>query len=89
MGGLTRGVGTFIVRNLVIGLNTFGGACSENFPQTVVIVPVTTFNSLAASLASLVILAYLANSTSHLLATIALERKQLENNSRWLGNSKL
>ena len=88
MGGLTRGVGTFIVGNLVIGLDAFGGACSENVPQMVAIVPVAAFYSLVASLASLVILAYLANGASHLLATIALERKWLENNSRWLGNSK-
>ena len=77
--GLTRGVGIFIVGNLVVGLDMFSGACSENFPQTVAIVPVTTFDSLAASLASLVILAYLANSASHLLAPIALERKWLKN----------
>ena len=49
----------------------------------VAIVPVTTFDGLAASLASLIILAYLANSMGHLLAPVALERK-------WLGNiSKL
>ena len=75
MGGLTRGVGTFIIRNLVIGLNTFGGVCSENFPQMVAIVPVAAFYSLATSFASLVILAYLANGASHLLAMIALEKK--------------
>ena len=62
MGGLTRGVGTFIIGNLVIGLNTFGGACSENLSQMVAIVPVAPFKSLAASLASLVILTYLTNS---------------------------
>ena len=89
MGGLTRGVGTFIVRNLVIGLNAFGGACSENFPQTVAIVPVAAYYSLLTSFTSLVILSYLANGMSHLLATIALERKRLENNSRLLGKSKL
>ena len=72
---LTKGVGTFIVRNLVIGLNVFSGACSENFPKTVAIVPVATFYSLATSFASLVILAYLANGASHLLAMIALEKK--------------
>ena len=86
MEGLTRGVSTFIIRNLVIGLNTFSGACSENFPKTVAIVPVATFYSLVTSFASLIILSYLANSASHLLAMIALERKQLENNSRQLGN---
>ena len=75
MGGLTRGVGIFIIRNLVIGLDTFSGACSENLPKMVAIVPVTTFYSLAASFASLIILAYLANSASHLLAPITLERK--------------
>ena len=77
MWGLTGGVGIFIVGNLVVGLDAFSGACSENFSQTVAIIPVTTFNGLAASLASLVILAYLANSTSHFLAPVALERKQL------------
>ena len=86
MGGLTRGVGTFIVGNLVNGLNAFGGACSENVPQTVAIVPVAAFYSLSTSFASLVILSYLANGASHLLATIALERKWLENNSRRLRN---
>ena len=89
MEGLTRGVGVFIVGNLVIGLDTFSGACSENFPKTVVIVPVATLYSLATSFASLVILAYLANSGSHLLAAIALERKWLENISKLLEKSKL
>jgi len=79
MEGLTRGVGTFIVGNLVVGLDAFSGACSENFPQTVAIVPVTTFDGLTTSLTSLVILAYLANGTSHLLAPVALERKRLGN----------
>ena len=87
--GLTRGVGIFIVGNLVVGLDAFSGTCSENFPQTVAIVPVTTFNSLAASLASLVILAYLANSTSHLLAPVTLERKRLGNISKLLGRLNL
>ena len=61
--GLTRGVGIFIVGNLVVGLDAFSGACLENLPQTVAIVPVTTFDGLAASLASLVILAYLKSSS--------------------------
>ena len=85
MWGLTRGVGIFIVGNLVVGLDVFSGACSENFPKVVAIVPVTTFDSLAASLASPVILAYLAKSSSHLLAPVALERKQLGNISKLLG----
>ena len=89
MEGITRGVGVFIIGNLVIGLNTFSGACSENFPKTAAIVPVATFYSLAASFASLVILTYLANGASHLLAAIALERKWLENISKLLGKSKL
>ena len=79
MEGLTRGVSVFIIGNLVIGLDVFSGVCSENFSQTVAIVPVTTFDGLAASLASLILLAYLANSASHLLAPIALERKWLKN----------
>ena len=57
MGELTRGVGTFIVRNLVIGLDMFSGMCSENLPKTVAIIPVTTFYSLVASFAGLVVLA--------------------------------
>ena len=77
--GLTGGVGVFLVGNLIVGLGAFSGACSENFPQAVAIVPVTAFDSLTTSLASLVILAYFANSTSHFLAPVALERK-------WLGN---
>ena len=85
----TSGVGIFIVRNLVVGLDAFSGMCLENLPQTVAIVPVTTFNGLAASLASLIILAYLANSTSHLLAPVALERKQLGNISKLLGRLNL
>ena len=85
MEGLTRGVSIFIVGNLVIGLDMFSGACSENFTKTVVIVPVATFYSLAASFASLVILAYLANS----LALITLERKWLENIPKLLGKLKL
>ena len=89
MEGLTRGVGTFIVRNLVIGLNMFSGACSENFPKTVAIVPVATFYSLATSFASLVVLTYLANNMSHLLAVITLERKQLEHISKLLGKLNL
>ena len=82
--GLTRGVGIFIVGNLVVGLDAFSGTCSENFPEAVAIVPVTTFDGLAASLASLVILAYLAKDSSHLLAPIALERKRLGNISKLL-----
>ena len=85
MGGLTRGIGVFIVRNLIVGLDVFGGVCLENIPKTVAIVPVTTFYSLAASLASLIILPYLANNMGHLLAVIALERKQLENVFKLLG----
>ena len=87
--GLTRGVGVFIIKNLVVGLDAFSGACLENLPKTVAIVPVTTFYGLAASLASLVILAYLANSASHLLAAIALERRWLENISKLLGKLNL
>ena len=86
MEGLTRGVGIFIVRNLVIGLDAFSGACSENFPKMVAIIPVTTFYSLASSLASLVVLAYLADNMSHLLAVITLERKWLDIISKLLGN---
>ena len=89
MEGLTRGVGTFIVGNLVVGLDAFSGTCSENLPKAVAIIPVATFYSLATSFASLVILAYLANGASHLLAAIALERKRLENISELLGKSKL
>ena len=89
MEGLTRGVGTFIVGNLVVGLDAFSGTCSENLPKAVAIIPVATFYSLATSFASLVILAYLANGASHLLAAIALERKRLENISERLGKSKL
>ena len=89
MEGLARGVGVFTVGNLVIGLDTFSGACSENLPKMVAIVPVTTFYSLAASFASLIILAYLANNASHLLALIALERKWLENIPKLLGKLKL
>ena len=85
MKGLTRGVSIFIVGNLVIGLDMFSGVCSENFPKTVAIIPITTFYSLAASLASLVILAYLTNNSSHLLAAIALQRKRLELISKLLG----
>ena len=87
--GLTRGVGIFIVGNLVVGLDAFSGVCLENFPQMVAIVPVTTFDGLVASLASLVILTYLANSTSHLLAPVALERKRLGNISKLLGRLNL
>ena len=74
---------------MVVGLDAFSGACSENFPQTVAIVPVTTFDGLAASLASLIILAYLANSTSHLLAPVTPERKRLGNISKLLERSNL
>ena len=66
MEGLTRGVSIFIVGNLVIGLDMFSGVCSENFPKTVVIIPITTFYSLAASLASLIILAYLDRKSTRL-----------------------
>ena len=55
----------------------------------VAIVPVTTFDGLAASLASLIILAYLTNSTSHLLAPVALQRKWLGNISKLLGRLNL
>ena len=89
MEGLTRGVGVFIVRNLVIGLDMFSGTCLETLPKTVAIIPVATFYNLATSFASLVILAYLANGASHLLAAIALERKWLENISKLLEKSKL
>ena len=89
MEGLTRGVGTFIVENLVVGLDVFSGTCSENLPKMLAIVPVATFYSLATSFASLVILSYLANGASHLLATITLERKRLDNISKLLGKSKL
>ena len=89
MEGLTRVVGTFIIGNLVVGLDVFSGTCSENLPKAVVIIPVATFYSLVTSFASLVILAYLANGASHLLAVIALERKWLENISELLGKSKL
>ena len=89
MEGLTRGVGIFIVRNLVIGLDAFSGVCSENFPKMVAIIPVTTFYSLVASLAGLVILTYLANNMSHLLAVITLEIKQLEHISKLLGKLNL
>ena len=89
MEGLTRGVGVFIIRNLVIGLDAFSGTCSENLPKAVAIIPVATFYNLATSFASLVILAYLANGASHLLAAIALERKWLENISKLLQKSKL
>ena len=74
---------------MVVGLDAFSGTCSKDFPQTVAIVPVTTFNGLAASLASLVILAYLANSTSHFLAPVALERKRLGNILKLLGRLNL
>ena len=87
--GLTRGVDIFIVRNLVVGLDAFSGACSENFPKAVAIVPVTTFDGLAASLASLIILAYLAKNLSHLLAPVALERKRLGSISKLLGRLNL
>ena len=87
--GLTGGVGIFIVGNLVVGLGAFSGACSENFPQTVAIVPVTTFDGLTTSLASLIILAYLANGTSHLLAPVTLERKRLGNILKLLGRLNL
>ena len=73
---------------MVVGLDTFSGTCLEDIPQTVAIVPVT-FNGLVASLASLVILAYLANSMSHLLAPVALERKRLGNISKLLGRLNL
>ena len=65
-----------------------GGECKdlENFPKTVVIIPITTFYSLVASLASLIILTYLTNNSSHLLAVIALERKWLGLISKLLGN---
>ena len=74
---------------MVVGLDVFSGACLENFPKVVAIVPVTTFDGLAASLVSLVILAYLAKDSSHLLAPIALERKRLGNISRLLGKLNL
>ena len=89
MEGLTRGVGIFIIGNLVVGLDVFSGTCSENLPKMVAIIPVAIFYSLVTSFASLVILAYLANSTSHVLAVIALERKWLENIFKLLGKSKL
>ena len=89
MEGLTKGVGIFIIRNLVIGLDTFSGVCSENLPKTVVIVPVTTFYSLVASFASLIVLAYFADNMSHLLAVIALERKRLDLIFKLLGNEIL
>ena len=60
----------------------FGGVCSENFAKSVVIVPITTFYGLMASISGLVVLAYLTNNVSHLLAIIALKRKQLENDSK-------
>ena len=74
MEGLTRSIGIFIVRNLVVGLDAFSGTCSENLPKTVAIIPVATFYSLAASFAGLIVLAYLTDNTSHLLAVITLER---------------
>ena len=74
---------------MVVGLDAFSGACSENFPQAVAIVPVTTFDGLTTFLASLVILAYLANSTSHFLAPVALERKWLGNILKLLGRLNL
>ena len=86
MEGLTRGVGVFIIGDLVIGLDMFSGVCSENPPKTVAIVPVTTFYSLVASFASLVVLAYFADNMSHLLAAIALEGKWLDLISKLLGN---
>ena len=49
------------------------------------IIPVTTLNGLMAPFASLLILAYLAIYMSHLLATIVLERKQLEKIPKPLG----
>ena len=61
------------------------GACLENFTELVVIILVTTLYGLMAPFASLVILAYLTIYMSHLLAMIALERKQLENISKPLG----
>ena len=60
----------------------FGGVCSENFAKLVAIVPITTFYGLMAPIAGLVILTYLTNNVSHLLAIIALKRKQLENDSK-------
>ena len=51
----------------------------------VAIVPVATFYSLAASLASLVGLAYLTDNTSHLHAPVALEIKQLEDIPKLFG----
>ena len=89
MEGLTRGVGVFIIGNLVVGLNVFSGMCSENLPKTVAIIPVATFYNLVTSFAGLVILAYLADSTSHLLAAIALERRRLDLISKLLGNGIL
>ena len=65
------------------------GVCSENFTESVAIIPVTTFYSLTASFASLVILTYPAIYTSHLFATIALERKRLEIIPKPLGKSIL
>ena len=65
-------VGIVVIRNQVLGLGTLSGACSENFTELVVIVPVTAFYGLTAPFASLAILAYLTNYPSH-LATITLE----------------
>ena len=79
----------FIVGNQVLCLGTLSGVCLENFTESVVIIPVTTFHSLTAPFASLIILTYLAIYTTHLLAKIALERKQLENIPRLLGKLKL
>ena len=89
MEGLTRHVSIFIVGHLVIGLDAFSGVCLENFPKSVVIVPVSTFYSLTAPFASLVILTYLANNTSHFFAPITLERKWLENIPKLLGKLNL
>ena len=87
--GLTRCVSIFIVGHLLIGLGVFSGVCSENLSKLVVIVPVTTFYGLMAPFASLVIVAYLTDNMCHLLAMIALERKQLENIPKPLRKLKL
>ena len=53
--------------------------------KTLPIIPVTTIYGLTATFASLIVLAYLTIYMSHLLATIALERKHLENIPKPLG----